>query len=203
MKKTRNLAALSAAALLLTLTACTQEPAEVVKDTSSTSQNEDTQATSDEPSSDIVDEGTEAVSDEDSAPEDTLTALGETVRMSDWDVTVTKVLLNANADIAKANMFNDKPKGQYVLVTYKAKYTGNERKADVTWDLTWSWSTPDGKVHDQSYNVTPADDKDWPTETRKGGTVEQQVLFDIKPKQIKGSILSVEDWDNYADFAVS
>ena len=134
-------------------------------------------------------------------------SLGDTVVVGDWDVTVTGVGMNANDVIAKANQFNDPAKGQYVLVTYKANYTGAERTSDVMWDLSWSLTGANQKVNEPAIVVTPADNQSWPTEARKGGTVKQQVAFDVPPSQLKGGLLTVEGmtagFDTvYADFAL-
>ena len=144
-------------------------------------------------------------------PEETtapsMPTLGDLVTIADWDVKVTKVVLDASAQMNAANMYNDKPKGQYVLVTYEATYTGAERTADTFADLTWTFTTSDNKVNDQSYAVTPADDEEWPTSARTGGTVNGQVSFDLPKSLIKGGILTAEGYDenfdvSYADFAV-
>lgn len=121
------------------------------------------------------------------------------------DVKVTKVVLDAAAQIRAANSFNDRPKGQYVLVTYAATYTGPERTADIESDLTWSFTTADSQVNDQAYEVTQADDEKWPTEARSGGTVRGQTVFDLPTGLIEGGILTVEGYDEdfdtvYADF---
>lgn len=133
--------------------------------------------------------------------------IGDTVAVGDWDVKVTKVQLNANDVMRHANMFNDKPKGQYVLVTYQATYKGNERTADTMVDLQWTYTTTDHQVHQTAAAVTPGDNQEWPTQARKGGTVKQQVSFDLAPAKIKGGTLSVQgytkDFDEvYADFTV-
>jgi hypothetical protein len=162
-----------------------------------------------EPSTDVVvEEPTETATPEITPePADTTAKVGDTVQVGDWSVTVTEVVLNANDVIRKANMYNDKPKGQYVLVTYNATYTGDERTADVDMDLTWTMTGSDNKVVDNAYAVDPSDEQSWSTEARKGGTVTQQVNFDINPAVLTGAILSVEgytaDYDTvYADFSL-
>lgn len=152
------------------------------------------------------DDVVQETSDEEEAAEETA-QMGDTVSVGDWDVKVTTVELNGDPIIAKANMFNEKPKGRFVLVTYEATYNGAERMGDAWMDLTWSFTDTASKVHDEASQVTPADNQEWPTEARKGGTVKQQVVFDIKPNAIKGGILTVEGYDEgfdtvYADFIV-
>lgn len=149
--------------------------------------------------------GAENASAEEESP--ATAKIGDTVVVSDWEVKVTGVAMNANGTIQQANMFNDKAKGQYVLVNYTATYTGDQRMSDATMDLSWSFTDTANNVHDQAYQVTPADNQSWPTEARKGGTIKQQVLFDLKPNAIKGGILTVEAMDAnfdtvYADFIV-
>lgn len=109
------------------------------------------------------------------------------VRVGDWDVKVTRVVRNANDVIAKTNEFNEKTRGQYVLVTYEATYTGGERTADVFADLTWSMTGADAQAHQPGSQVTPADSEEWPTTARKNGKVRAQVLFDLAPAKLDGA----------------
>jgi hypothetical protein len=133
--------------------------------------------------------------------------LGDLVTVGDWDVKVTDVVLDASDLLRRANPYNDRPKGQYLLVTYEATYTGHKRTADA-WDLTWSFTTSDSQVHDSSSEVTPADDQEWPTEARSGGTVRGQEAWDVKKDLIKGGIVTVEGYTKnyntvYADFPLN
>ncbi|MDR7086594.1 putative lipoprotein YbaY [Aeromicrobium panaciterrae] len=133
--------------------------------------------------------------------------VGDLVEVGDWDVRVTKVVLDANSAIEKANEFNEKPKGQYVLVSFEATYNGSERTADIFSDLSWTVTGNDNQVNDSASAVTPADTAEVPTEARKGGTVKGQVVFDIATNLLTGATLSVEGYDAdfdtvYADFAL-
>lgn len=147
---------------------------------------------------------------EEAAPEDEgdITAsLGDTVSLPGWDVKVTEVNLNATAALKKAYEYTDAPKGQYVLVNYEATYTGTERTANAEYDLRWSMTGTDNQVRDSGFAMTPARLEDWPTETRSGGTVKNQVVFDVPADTIKGGLLSVEAYDDsynkvFADFTV-
>ena len=130
------------------------------------------------------------------------TAIGDLVTIGDWDIRITKVTQDADDIIAGANMFNDKPRGQYVMVTYDATYHGTERTGDVEMgDLWWTFTTPDQKVHETSWQVDPASNQNWPTETHPGGTVRAMEVFDIKGP-ITPSLITVEDYmlEEYADF---
>jgi hypothetical protein len=131
--------------------------------------------------------------------------LGDLVTVGEWDVKVTDVVLDAAAQMKAANMFNRPAKGQYMLVTYEATYTGNKRTADVWLDLSWSFTTSDSRIHDASSKVTPADTQEWPTEARTGGTVRGQQVWDVEKDLVKGGILTVEGYTKnynevYADF---
>lgn len=133
--------------------------------------------------------------------------LGEPAAVGDWTVTVTEVNRDADALIARTNEFNDRAKDRFLLVTYEATYNGAARSADVWVDLTWTFTTTDQKVWDTSSQVAPADDEEWPTEARSGGTVRGQVVFDVDPRLVEGGILSVESYDAdfndvFADFVV-
>lgn len=130
-------------------------------------------------------------------------AVGDTVSVGAWDVRVLDVALDANSAIAEANEFNETAAGRYLLVTYEATYTGPDRIGDSLIDLTWSFTTTDAQVNEQSYVVTPADDA--PTEARQGGTITGDVAFDLPPELVTGGTLTVESYDDdfdlvYADF---
>jgi hypothetical protein len=140
-----------------------------------------------------------------------LATVGDTVQVGAWSVTVTEFAKNANQVIAANDEYNEKPKHQYMLVSYEAVYSGAERTADVMLDLTWSLTGNNAKVLDPTTSqMTPADSnqEDWITEVRSGGTAEWQVLFDMDPALLDDGILTVEGTDEetwetvYADFGV-
>ena len=196
-------AALLASVAFTNLTGCDADKPAAVKERAETPavvvESEAAESTDPDPT-----ESTEPEPEETTAP--SMPTLGDLVTIADWDVKVTKVVLDAGAQMKAANMFNDKPKGQYVLVTYEATYTGAERTADAS-DLDWTFTTSDNRVNDQSYSVTPADDEEWATSARTGGTVDGQVCFDLPKNLIEGGILTAEGYDenfdmSYADFAL-
>lgn len=150
----------------------------------------------DEPGADVATEGVSEV-EQDEAPTQQTAELGDTVGVGDWDVKVTEVNLSADQVIKTANQFNDPAEGVYVLVTFEATYNGSERRAG-TGDLSWSLTDSEARIHDPSWEVTPADSEDWPSAARAGGTVKQQVLFDVPKGKVKGGLLGVEAYD--ADF---
>jgi hypothetical protein len=156
-----------------------------------------------EDSSEEADDAEEAAEE----PETQTATLGDLVEVGNWNVKVTNVELNANQIIEQTNEFNDPPRHQYVLVTYEATFTGEERIGDLVMDLTWTFTTTDNQVNETTYQVTPADNEEWPQEARQGGTVKSQVLFDLPRNLTRGGILTVETYDEnfdlvYADFAI-
>jgi len=135
------------------------------------------------------------------------TEIGDLVSVGSWDIRVTEVVKSADEIMGRPNLYNDKPRGQYVLITYEATYTGSERIADVTSDLSWSFTSSSARVFDIAFQTTPADSQEWPYEARSGGTIEQQEVFDIPAATIKGGILTVEGYDAdgepvFADFPI-
>lgn len=115
--------------------------------------------------------------------------------VGNWDVKVTKVLLNGNAQIKQANTFNETPNGQYVLVTYQATYKGPERMADARVDLNWSFTGTNSHKFYERPVVTPSENEEWPTTARRRGTARGQVAFDLPKNLIKGGVLTVEGYD--------
>lgn len=132
-------------------------------------------------------------------------SIGDTVRIGDWEVTVVKFTENANAIMEATNPVNEPPQGQYVLVDYSAKYVGKQHTANAETDLQWSITDSSNKVHDSRKGLiqTPADAEDQPTDARPGGTITQQVVFDVDPTLLAGAIVTVQDFDTYADYKVS
>lgn len=134
----------------------------------------------------------------------TSTKIGDTVKLGDWEVTVTKVRLDADKAIKNANQFNAKPDGTYLPVDYIAKYTGDERRRDTRFDLKWKFTDTSNTVLNEASVVTPAGKLDTPTEARNGGSVKGQSAFDVPTGKAKGGMLGVSTMfgDAYADFTV-
>lgn len=150
------------------------------------------------------DSGEEGSEGEDEPPAEP-SAIGEPVELDDWTVTVTEVERNADQTLAAANLYNQEPDHQYLLVTFEAVYNGDDRTASVDADFTWSLSGNDNSVYETDYQTTPADNESWPSEVRTGGTARGQVVFDLDPAVVDGALLSVESYDDdydtvYVDF---
>jgi hypothetical protein len=147
------------------------------------------------------------------APEDTETnepvstaKVGDTVRVADWNVTVTKVTTKLSMETVKTwNPYNDKPtNGQYVMVDYTAVYRGNARLDDAFMALHWNFGGSDGVIYKVAYIVTQADNENWPTEARKGGKIRAQVVLDVPAKIAKGLVsvqgIASDMSEQFADF---
>ena len=132
--------------------------------------------------------------------------VGDTAKIGDWEVTVTKVTKPTTKQVRAWNQFNDAAKGQYVMANYTAKYIGTERTADVGFSLTWKFGGSDAQVYDQAFIVTSSDGNAAPTEARPGGSLKLEVIFDVPVGAVKGGVITVEGYDEsfdmqYADFA--
>jgi hypothetical protein len=200
-------ALLACSALVVGLAAC-GSPTEAAK-ISSPSQTSAPAASTAAPTTDEPDaEATEepAAEDETEVAIPTSFKVGETAKIGDWQVTVTKVYKPTSKQVKRWNQFNDKAKGQYVVANYTAKYVGTERTADVGSDLSWKFGGSNGQVYDQAFLVTSSDDTDAPTEARPGGKLKLDVAFDVPVKAINGGVVTVEGYDDnfdtvYADFS--
>lgn len=172
----------------LALTGCSEQAAEVVTEAS---EQPSTQAPAEPTQEPEADSGTASI--------------GDTVAIGDWEVTVTEVEPNANERVAAANEFNEAPTGQYVLVQYDATYNGDERSDDVLFSLMWAFLGSDGTVYEPAFAVDESDVDPWPTEARQGGSVTDQVTFDVPAEAIEGGLVEVSDLfgTEYAEFPVS
>jgi uncharacterized lipoprotein NlpE involved in copper resistance len=202
MKKSVMATAALASVAALTLVGCGAESeAPVVQEAAAVTEVEETPVV--EENDDVVVEEAAAEAEVDTSG---TAALGDTVRLGDeygWEITVTKVTKNADDTIAQSE-WNDAPSGQYVLVTYDATWVGDKRSSSPDMDLTWEFVGTDGVVYEESYQTTPADEEEWPTEARQGATVTAQALFDVPKKVVNGGLVSVDEWvsGDYAEFEV-
>jgi hypothetical protein len=200
---------LSSAALLAGVGACAARPAPVVAEGNGVVTGQEPVPTPGDTRTEGVPGETEPTTEESSeVPVIPITAkVGDTVRIADWDATVTKVTTKLSMRTVTAwNQFNEKPaKGQYVLVDYSAVYKGSARSADASTALTWNFGGADGVVYDAASIVTRADNEEWPTEARKGGKIRSQVVFDVPAKAVAKGVVSLSGYESdmsekYADF---
>jgi hypothetical protein len=111
---------------------------------------------------------------------------------SEYQVTVSAVDLNANETVLAANSFNDKPKGQFILVSLSVKYQG-DKEGNPWIDLSETFVGTDARQYDASDcgAVAPNPVADVPT-LERGGVASFQVCIDVPPAAVKGGRLFVE-----------
>ena len=109
--------------------------------------------------------------------------VGDTAKIGEWEVSVTKI-------------------GRAV----QQECRDRSRTADVGFSLTWKFGGSDAQVYDQAFIVTSSDGNAAPTEARPGGSLKLEVIFDVPVGAVKGGVITVEGYDEsfdmqYADFA--
>lgn len=119
-------------------------------------------------------------------------AVGQSAKIGEYEVTVKKVDLDATKQVMKANQFNEKPKGQYVLTTLGVTYVGDE-EGDPWIDLTAKLSGSDARNYGEStcQAVVPQPAMDVPT-LSNGGKATYNVCFDVPAEAVKDAKVYVE-----------
>ncbi len=117
----------------------------------------------------------------------------------EYQAAVTGVKLNANADIAANNRYNDSPEGQYVLVDIAVTFVGSGE--GTPWlDLSPVFVGSDARQYDASScgaSLTNGE-MDVPT-LEPGGSATYQVCMDVPTGAIEGGKVFIEnDW-SYRD----
>jgi predicted small lipoprotein YifL len=119
--------------------------------------------------------------------------VGTEAKISDeWKVTVTDIKPNATAEVQGGNEFNDPPKkGQFMLVTLDATYTGTDEGMPDT-SLVVALSGGDN-VQYKNFECNAAfGAMEFPT-LEPGGKATVQECLDVPPAAIKGGAVFVED----------
>ncbi len=126
-------------------------------------------------------------------------SLGASAAVGEYEVTVDAVDLDADAEIAAANQFNDSPVGRYVLVDLTVTYAG-AGEGDPWVDLTSSFVGTDARLYANSActSVTPRPAVDVPT-LLSGGTASFQWCMDVPPAAIDGGQLFVEEMFSFTN----
>lgn len=126
--------------------------------------------------------------------------LGESAKVGDeYEVTINTVELNATEKVLAANQFNDKPVGQFILVSLSVKYVGADE--GTPWiDLTETFVGTDARQYDASdcKAVVPETAMDVPT-LEKGGVASYQVCMDVPPAALEGGKLFIEESMSFRD----
>ena len=111
----------------------------------------------------------------------------------EYQVTVTSVKLDANAEVLGANRFNDAPTGQYVLVGLTVTYVGTQE--GTPWiDLSETFVGTDARQYDASDCDASVDQgvMDVPT-LENGGSASYQLCMDVPTAAIEGGKIFVEE----------
>ena len=129
--------------------------------------------------------------------------LGAAADVGEYAVSVTDVQLDANDVVKSANMFNDDPDGQYVLVSLDVTYNGDD-EGDPWLDLSVELAGSDARVYDSSScgAVAPNSPMDLPTLTN-GGTGSFDVCFDVPAEALDNPQVHVEESFSFAETRVT
>lgn len=117
----------------------------------------------------------------------------------EYQVAVTSVKLDANAEVAAANQFNDPPGGQYILVQMSVTYVGAEE--GTPWiDLSETFVGTDARQYDASACGAVVDQGAMQVPTlENGGNASYEVCMDVPPAAIEGGKIFVEDSLSFRD----
>jgi hypothetical protein len=119
--------------------------------------------------------------------------IGDSSKIGDYRVSVTKVEPDATAEVQGMNEFNDPPKkGQYLLATYEVTYQGKS-EGQPGYELTLALSGSDHVQYDQC--EASVGDSDIPT-LERGGTATITECIDAPAAAIDGGVLLVKDGFN-------
>ena len=136
---------------------------------------------------------------EQAADETQVLALGTAATVGEYSVNVSSVDLDAGKAIAKVNEFNEKAKGQYVLVDVSVVYNGDE-EGDAWLDLSPELVGSDASIYDTSTAmvVTAKPVSDAPTLT-KGGKASYQVVFDVPAEAVSDAKIRMSEGLSFSD----
>ena len=111
----------------------------------------------------------------------------------EYQVAVTSVKLDANAEVAAANQFNDQPEGQYILFNMSVTYVGAEE--GTPWiDLAETFVGTDARQYDASACRAVVDQGVMRVPTlENGGNASYEVCMDVPAAAIEGGRIFVED----------
>ncbi len=135
-------------------------------------------------------EATPSSSESASGSESPSPAVDKPVSVGPWKVKVVEIEVDGTETVMKANKFNKKPKGQYVLAVVEATYTGKKKRADAIFDLTWTFTDADGNVYENEFALGP--NNDGPTKAAPGETVTIDVTFDVPAGTTDEGTVTVE-----------
>jgi hypothetical protein len=127
--------------------------------------------------------------------------LGQTATLSDadgpvWNVTVVGFTPNANADVERANQFNDPPPPgrQFAMFRLRAEFVGSDEPSQFGGELTVKALDDTNVTYDYEDNcgVIP-EGLDEYGDVYKGGVIEGNMCFSVESAQISTLLLILEE----------
>ena len=110
---------------------------------------------------------------------------------------ITKVKLNATDEVIANNMFNDRPKGQYLLVDISVTYAG-DGEGDPWIDLSPTFVGSDARQYDAGSCGASLDNGAMQVPTlEKGGRATYQVCMDVPPGAVGGGKIFVHERSSF------
>lgn len=122
--------------------------------------------------------------------------VGESANVGDWDVTITKILPDANAIVTAKDEYSQPPtKGRYMIVTADIAYAGSD-EGTPRFDLDFVLSGSDAVQYASSSCYARVGERGDST-LEPGGKVSVTLCIDTTPEAVKGASLFVEDRTKY------
>ena len=120
--------------------------------------------------------------------------IGESAKVgSEYTVAVTKMNLNADNFLARDALFNDPPKGRYIVMTVDVAYTGDE-EGDPWSDLEGTFVGSDARQYDSAACEATVPDSGFETPTlNSGGKATFKACFDVPPDAIDDGKLFIDE----------
>lgn len=128
--------------------------------------------------------------------------LGQAADIGEYSVNVSAVNLDAGKAISKANEFNEKAEGQYVLVDISVVYNGDE-EGDAWIDLNPELVGSDASIYSTTtaMAVPEKPGTDVPT-LAKGGKGSYQVVFDVPAEAVADAKIRMSETMSFDDESV-
>lgn len=130
-------------------------------------------------------------------------AVGTTIELGGWELSVTEVTLDATDDVLAHNQFNDEPADgrQFLMFWVEATYEGDESGnpwLDFSWAIVGGGGNTFSSGSDDYCGSIPNSLGDQ-GETYPGGSVDGNVCIAVASDQIDGATIRVEETFSFDD----
>lgn len=126
-------------------------------------------------------------------------AAGSTVTVGDWSVTVGATNLDASAEIAAENSFNDPPSDGHAFVMVPVDLTYLGEGSDTPWvSLSFTLVGGDGNVYDERCGVTPSSVRDI-SEMFNGASASGNVCAEVAESALEGAAWRITESFSFDD----